>query len=182
MIKLDLQHFGQIRVWNKNLDSVKLTSINALEEKYFLSSKSPNNIIPINNIIIAEIFLPRGARSIYGLLGVEYTKTKKKELAISIPINNVEHTKIFKDSLISKFDSVCVGLHDEYFKYILNALNEMSVKNKFIFSGELNFCYGAFSEISSNGWIFKKLTNILMRLLDTNLNEVTQKMIEEELG
>ncbi|MHB1222370.1 MAG: hypothetical protein ACYC0J_10280 [Gammaproteobacteria bacterium] len=182
MIRLDLQHGGQIRIWNQNLDFVKVTSANVIEETYFLSPESVNDTIPANNIIIAEIFLPRGGRNIYGLLGFEYKKTEKKELEILIPISNIERKRVFIDSLVSKFDLASVGLQDEYSKYIINALNEINKKNKFKFSGELNFCYAAFSEVSSSGWIFQKLTNILIRLLGTNLNEVTQEMIEDKLN
>lgn len=182
MISLNLQYGGQMRIWNKNLDSVKVASSNMIQETYLLSSESLDDIMPTNNIIIAEIFLPRGGRNIYGLLGFEYTKTEKKELAIIIPTNNIGHKKIFLDSLVSKFNSASVGLQDEYSKYILNALNEINEKNKFTFAGKLSFCYEAYSEVSSNGWIFQKLTNILIGLLDTNLHEVTPKMIEDHLS
>lgn len=161
MIEINLQGLNIARVWlEKNNDLlIDDHNTNALFKFNCNSNKLYND-----QIIILELFLPRGARIIYGALGLKYKYIPNNELSIKLHSAD-SSTRVFKNALISCAEIAHVGLLPEYADRILETVTETCSKNSLLPSGEVDFCYAAYSEVSSNAWVFQRLSYILINLL-----------------
>jgi hypothetical protein len=173
MINFDLKFNGRIRLWFEENKELKFKGEKIICKDYMRIS---NNIL-MRKIIIAEIFLPRGGRNVYGLLGVEYNPIQSDMLKVTVNSNNNASKIIFNNSLINKIESAYIGLPYEYSQYIINRIDSLYESKELIFKGELNFNYAAFAEVSSNGWIFSKLTDLLFTFLKINKDEINSDVI-----
>ena len=66
-------------------------------------------------------------------------------------------------------DHLCLSVFEE--------LRKLSNSNNLNVSGKLDFNYGAFSEISSSEWIFRKLTMLVVKLLDISEKEISSDLL-----
>lgn len=173
VINFDLKYGGKIRLWFGENKELQFKG-EKVERKEYVQATVGKAFS--KRTIIAEIFLPRGGRNIYGLLGLEYSPTQSGMLRIKV--NTSDNNKlIFSNSLIGKIEPVCTGLPSEYSQCIINEVDLLYVSEKLSFEGELDFNSAAYSEISSNGWIFSKLTNVLLALLNVDENEINSNLI-----
>lgn len=177
MITFDLKFNGKIRL---SFDEIK--ELECKEEKIISKSYMQNldKVFP-KKIIIAEMFLPRGGRNIYGLLGIKYRPLQLRTLDISIDYNG-SNKRIFNNALIQKIEPVFIGLPDEYFQYILDSVDSFYKSGKINFKGKINFCYAAYGNVSSNGWIFGKLTSILLSMLQLSKEDINSDMLMSYLA
>lgn len=174
MITFDLKFNGKIRLSFEENKELKFKGEKNTCKDYVQIS---NNIFFTRKTIIAEIFLPRGGRNIYGLLGVEFNPIQSDVLKITVNANDKNDQSIYDKSLINKIETAYIGLPHEYVQYIINRTDLIYENKELIFKGDLNFNYAAFSEISSNGWIFGKLTDILLSILLIDKEEVNSDLI-----
>lgn len=173
MIEFDLKFNGKIRLWFDEIQELKFMDRKLICKDYEIIS----NKTFTKKIIIAEIFLPRGGRNIYGLLGIKYEPVQLDRLKIIASVNNKFVKSVFNDSLINKIEPAVIGISNEYSPFILNSVESLYNDGKLAFKGEVSFCYSAYAEISSNGWIFSKLTKILLNILQVSEREINSDML-----
>lgn len=173
MISFDLKFNGKIRAWFEENKELKF----ACEKIVYKDYKKSSAHRFAKKTIIAEVFLPRGGRNIYGLLGVDYNDNQSDMLKVMVNSSNINTKVIFNNALIRRIEPAYIGLPNEYSQYIVNRINLLRENNGLNIQGELNFCYAAFAEISSSGWIYTKLTNILITLLQIPKEEISSDLI-----
>ena len=156
----NLNGVNEIRIWLNSCDELMLekNNINKLYE-----FNSPKNQIHENHTIIAELFLPRGARVVYGVLGANYKFEASRKLSLTTH-QTLNDKKIFKDSLLDPIEEVYVGLPEEYEDGIYSGVKRVCDENKLLLTGNLDFCYAAHAEVSSSSWVFQKLAYIISNL------------------
>ncbi len=160
MITLDLQGLNKARIWFE--PNSKLLIEKHSKNAFYKFESSHSNECQDRTIIL-ELFLPRGARIIYGVLGINYKYMADKLLTIKVPATNND-LKMFDDSLIAPLEKANIGLPLDYGKEIFLELARLHKVNKLLLTGEIDFCYAVHSEASSSSWIFQKLTYILINL------------------
>jgi len=175
---LDLKFNGKIRLWFEEDNEVKFQGDNIIHKDFQINSIKTEK----KKIVIAEIFLPRGGRNIYGLLGVDYNAYDSEVLKVTLNSTTRTAESIYNSIIIKNIESVYVGFPAEYNQYILTQVESHCINKKLILNGELNFQYAAFSEISSNGWIFNKLTDILLFHLQADNQEINSDIIMKILS
>lgn len=178
MITFDLQGINKARIWFEPSDRF-LIGKHRIDAFYKFECDESHKCQ--DRAIILELFLPRGGRIIYGMLGVNYKSISDKILSIKIPETNND-IKVFDDSLIAPVEQAYIGLPIEYGKAIYLELIQFHKMKRLLLTGELDFCYAAHSEVSSNSWIFQKLTYILIKLLLYDKNIIDRQILIELLN
>lgn len=104
-----------------------------------------------------EIVIPRGARMLYGALGVEFTpSTTTSNLTIEVNVCDASGSR-FAQSLIANIDEVFIGLPSEYVEAVLSGVETSQKQNLVLSPGTLRFAYAAHGAVSSNAPIFRQL-------------------------
>ena len=140
-----------------------------------------DSIAKKNRTIIIELSIPSGGRIIYGVLGVFFKYKSEKKLFAKIPTTYTDE-KVFNNSILSRFEKIYVGLPAEYSNGIYDAVKQIFDKDKLLLTGELDFCYAAHGTISSNRWVFQKLTYVLVNLLSVTENDINKELLIELLN
>jgi hypothetical protein len=110
-----------------------------------------------------EVFLPRGGRFIYGLLGGAFTPNDSKELVVQVASSEAGQT-ITDWSLARGLDAVRSGIPPWAVEDILNAALE-NTEGQTLGPGCLSFHLGAHGEIGSSTWVFRGLTHAVISLV-----------------
>jgi hypothetical protein len=104
-----------------------------------------------------EIVIPRGARMLYGALGVEFTpSTSAPGLTIEVNVSDASRNR-FVQSLIANLDEVSIGLPSEYVDAVLAGVEGGQKQEPTLSPGTLRFAYAAHGAASSNAPIFRQL-------------------------
>lgn len=174
MLEFDLKYLRKMKIWFKQNDDLILQG-NNIDRKEFIS---PSVDSVVNSTVIVELFIPRGGRNVYGLLGTDYISTASKNVVANISSGNILRSKLFSTSLMGVAEPVQLCLPDNLRFAILEELQLLSNSNELNINGRLDFHYGAFSEISSSEWIFRKLTKIVVKLLGFSEKEVSRELFD----
>lgn len=152
-----LNAFDIINIWINETPIEKLNS----KKKINLSIpvRNSSNTPEISQLVI-EIMQPRGARCLYGLLGIEIEKKTEPSLNI-ITDNGAEDYRLFNDSLLSSFEIPKYGFPDEISEKITQTMLQEILNINAEFGGEIRICFGVYSDISSNLLVFKKLAKTI---------------------
>lgn len=120
---------------------------------------------PRSNATMAavEVFIPRGARFIYGLLAGEFVPSDSEELVVEVASAQTGDT-ITDWSLARGLDTVKAGIPTWAVEDILNSALE-AAETQAIGPGCLRFPSGAYGAIGSSAWVFQGLTKIVVTLL-----------------
>jgi len=175
MLEFELDYLRKIRLWFSPNTDVKLPLTNQAQGKsYFAQIDKHSNF----TTLIVELFIPKGGRNVYGLLGVSYIPKLIANLDVNISCSNINNN-IFKQSLIGSFEPVYVSFPHEYCNAIFNKIDSVSTHNNLKLSGELNFCYGAVSEVSSSLLVFEKLTYLIINLLNISEDKIDAHLLNK---
>ena len=163
----------------KNLDKMVLW-INESPVDSFLSSKKLSFRIPTieggafscNQIdqLIVELEKPCGGICMYGLLGIKIERHNKQYLDIDFGLGDKD-SRLFENSIIEIIESPRYGLPDNFPSILFEIFKEEMIARKIFFSGKIEICYGAYGDVSSNLYIFKKITKLIVFLLSNHINE-----------
>jgi hypothetical protein len=173
MLEFDLKYLRKIKIWFKKNNELILKGKD-IDKKEFSSC---NSGIAVNKTIIIELFIPRGGRNVYGLLGADFISAVCKNLTVSVSKGDILKTKLLSNSLAGCADMVKLCLPDDLRLSVFEELRKLSNSNNLNISGKLDFNYGAFSEISSSEWIFRKLTMLVVKLLDISEKEISSDLL-----
>lgn len=167
MLEFDLNYLRKMKIWFEKNNELILKG--DIDKKEFSSC---NSSITINKTIIIELFIPRGGRNVYGLLGADFISAYKN-LTVSVSKGDILKPKLLSDSLLGCADIAKLCLPNDLRLSVFEELRKLSNSNNLNIAGKLDFNYGAFSEISSSEWIFRKLTKLVVKLLDIPEKEIS---------
>jgi hypothetical protein len=108
----------------------------------------------------AEVVLPRGARSEYGLLGGSFSPQRSSSVALSVAVSN--GSEPLRSSIARAVDDVRIGLPEEYAKAVLQAAR---VAASALPTGSLTFNEGAHGAVGSSPLFFGMLARFVIKLL-----------------
>lgn len=157
---LDLGRFRQARVWSGDLPDATYPSTHVITHTVAVRCRPPVG----KQIIAVELFVPLGARSMYGLIGGQFEPDEKNCLTVDVRVSSSSE-RLLADSLASKVDEVRVGLPDEYVAAFLSGIDIAQSEPDAVTSGKLLIDCAAHGVMGSNEAIFKNLAIVLLKLL-----------------
>lgn len=178
MNELSIGAGSQCRVWSN--EAPKIIFAPETSETYQVVNPDLDAGEPFLSAV--EIFIPRGARVVYGALVVEYLPdAKQKLLEIEVAIKNGLDCR-WPDSLAASLDEVYIGLPSEYTDAIFSGVSKALEHPNCRLSGKLKFSGGAHGYVSSNNNVFKGLAYwVLSRRGDidrmSNMNDLRNAML-----
>lgn len=154
--------YGKFRLWR----DVYYPSLYEISNDQDVHDSCVNGTTPDNaHNAVLEVMIPRGARVLYGMLGVRYLPAG----AAAIRGDDLKSTiSIFSENenyLIKGFDSVSVGLPENYAKAALDGFRRASFDCVEVEINRLQIIYAAHGEVSSNERIFEKIGFVLAKLI-----------------
>lgn len=162
---------GGLRIWC-NEPHVAFCGVFDVEESVLSFSNDRFNN-SVERSLVLEIMLPRGGRTIYGLLGLHYIPSCGGSI-ISIKVTKQAcASKVYQDSLISNFETINVGLPAMYANASVAGLKRAFSDGFDVGPGLIEICYAAFGDVSSNEQIFEKMGYSLANLLSLQLDEIS---------
>ena len=174
----ELNGLNKIRIWDKPCNELRLEK-NQKRNLYEFDYKE--EIAKKNRTIIAELFLPRGARVVYGILGADYEYEERKKISL-ITYETTDDKKIFQDSMLCRIENAYIGLTDEYAEGVYTGAKLAYDENKILLNGKLDFCYSAHAEASSSAWVFQKLAYLLCNLFCAPKEDINRQYLMELLN
>lgn len=113
-----------------------------------------------------EIIIPVGPRVCYGLLGAEFIPNNFGKLSVEVRVST-ENESIFPSSIADEFDTVKIGLPEEYSQSVIdgivNSLNNQIIQT--LGSGVIKIEQAAHGEISSSKKMFRNIAATVIQLL-----------------
>jgi len=174
MMTYNLGSHGKIRLWWDALPQTYCHVNN--KDEYVIVHHS--NMNKSSRIVVVETLLPRGGRSLYGLLGARYSDTEKENLCIQIGKCD-KSSDIFNHSLIASFESAYVGIPSEYVTHVIEGAKKAQKEEKCLGFGLLEFCYAAHGLVSSNALVFEKLSFAIVNLLGYKSKYASKEQLEK---
>ncbi|MFJ5240124.1 hypothetical protein ACIP86_25920 [Pseudomonas neuropathica] len=161
---------GELRIWC-NEPHVAFCGLFDVEESVLpFSNVRFNN--SVERSLVLEVMLPRGGRTIYGLLGLRYFPSYGSMISIKVT-KQACASKVYQDSLISNFETINVGLPTMYANASVAGLKRAFSDSLDVGPGLIEICYAAFGDVSSNEQIFEKMGYSLANLLSLQLDEIS---------
>jgi len=128
----------------------------------------------VRNIVL-EVMNPRGARSLYALLGLHYQPSGGE-----LKINVASHSStcaIYEGSLIDGFEVAHIGLPVEYAEASVAGLKQGFASGVDANRGRIDICCAAYGNVSSSELFFEKVGFALAHLLRLSCDNVTEDMV-----
>jgi hypothetical protein len=139
------------RAWVDELPDLPSTRLQVvhreIEAQYSLRSNKSTAAL--------EVFIPRGGRFIYGLLGADFIPSDSGKLIVEVAGSEPGST-VTDWSLARELDAVRVGIPTWAVEEILDGASE-AANTQLISSGNLRYILGAYGEMGSNNWVFRCL-------------------------
>lgn len=158
MISLLLSHNRKARIWISDLPEGVLVEPSSHVERRFSSNK---RLVDSRKIAI-ELFIPRGARFDYGLIGGEFITNESNEFVTTV-CHSIE-ARVLADSLVDVLDEVKVGLPLDYADAVLEGIVSESA-HAALPTGHLLVCCAAYGRFGSSVFFFRLLGKILFRMM-----------------
>lgn len=178
---LHLDKMRKARVWMGDLPF----TLNGGEQRILRVVAPPGASCSSRQVVALELFIPRGARALYGLLGASLTPCAGSDLVIRVPL--LPPTARFKIdwSLAGRVDEVTSGLGSEYIEAVLETAR-LASEEYGLGIGMLDFLCAAEGTIGSCAALFRALTRSVVRLLrasaDSPIESNAERIILEELA
>jgi hypothetical protein len=166
------------RVWLSELPMQKV-GYDAITEKRYPASQTLG--IATGFKVAAEVLIPRGGRSLYGLLGGEFLPAAGDQLLVSVPTLKTASTLRYQGALAEQFDMVSCGLLNEYAEFVIQGVDAAVKERSELSSGSLSMVCSAYGEVSSNSQIFESLGYWITRTWGDPEAICDPKIMEEAL-
>lgn len=175
MISGRVGRFGQFRLWcDEPHPHVVDCKWLGLDGSGLDSIGDKNKTSELRNIVL-EVMNPRGARSLYALLGLHYQSSGG-----SLKINVISHSStcaIYKGSLIDGFEVAHIGLPAEYAEASVAGLKQGLANDVDANQGQIDICCAAYGNVSSSEPFFEKVGFALAHLLRLSYEDLTEDMV-----
>jgi hypothetical protein len=171
MFEIGLPYHRQARVW---IDDTPPASFEADETIERVHPAGEAGFLPTRRVAV-ELFIPKGARVLYGLLGAEFRPSQSGELYVLVNALSSGGPLLDDPLLAPLLDEVRIGLPPSYVEAVLEGVTLVSASS--LLPGTLLFQNAAHGVVSSCNAIFKVLSLTVVRLL--MMNQIPTK--EEDL-
>jgi hypothetical protein len=160
MRSIALRNHGKARVW---LDALPEAPY-AVSERIHRHLKGTHGSSSRSFDAGVELFLPRGGRFMYGLLGGSFRNSEGEILQLAIDLSTVREP-FFPASLAASLDGVRLGLPAEYAEAVVNGLTAAAGGSASFAPGHLLINRAAHSAVGSSSQIFQALAAILVDVI-----------------
>ncbi|MNV59236.1 hypothetical protein D3C71_1516480 [compost metagenome] len=131
--------------------------------------------------LVLECIIPRGARVVYGLLGVRYLPSNVDAVLRVKAGKSPLSKKIYSDSLLGIFEATNIGLPPEYAAASISGLTRAFQDGANLGSGLVEICHAAYGDVSSNELIFEKIAFTLAHLLPLECTDISVERVHSLL-
>jgi hypothetical protein len=165
-------------VWQDEIPTVCFEPVDIQAERVPVVSNTA--VRQISTCAALELFIPRGARSLYGLIALEYlVDDSSNDLVIEVGTGGANVR--WEDALVGAFDDAFIGLPSEYVEYIITGMVAAVREGSLFTSGILRCTCAVHALASSNGPIFKQLARALTLLIFSDEHSVDEKRLTQLL-
>lgn len=176
MISLQLSNHRKARIWLANLPDARVSTTKILDRSV---QGGPLTFEGTRRAVI-EILIPRGPRSLYGLLGAElHTANKSENLVIHV-LTSHESGRPFTSSIALASEETQVGLPAAYSEAVFEGAIGQIKGIGGMCSGELVFDYAVHGQVGSAPIVFKWLAARLVQVLEVG-EDINQQQLTEIL-
>lgn len=131
---------------------------------------------------ILEVAIPRGARTLYGLIGCKFSSAAStNELAVDV-VEETSASKSYDDALVSPLETIKIDLPAAYAAAAVSGIERAINSGAKVKSGELYVCYAAYGDVSSSEYVFERLGFCLANVVALELEEITPELFETLWG
>lgn len=155
---LGIGTFGKGRLWVDEDVEAGYSPIRVLERHLLASRASKVE----GRVVAVEVYLPRGARAEYGLIGMRYEPTPGRELLVRVLVGDAQ-TRKYEASLAGQVDEVRVGLPAEYAQAVLEATCDEASEG--LAPGIVTIDRAAHGRVGSSMLLFDQLARLVVRVL-----------------
>lgn len=120
--------------------------------------------VDINNLVL-EIMISRGARVLYGMLGVTYSPSETEAVGVDDLKSKINLFSENEDYLVKGLDSVCVGLPKNYANAVMDGFRRAFLDGVEVELSRLQIFYAAYGDISSSEQVFEKIGFVTANLI-----------------
>jgi hypothetical protein len=171
MKTIDLEKFKRARVWLNELPACEYVPSMVLTHVVAASHAGD----PTIHCAAIELLVPLGARSMYALIGGEYSSNNSNTLEIELAI--ADDGPSFADSLASPSDVVKIGLPNEFVRGVIEGINIGCSELDWVCAGKLRIACSAHGVMWSSEAIFSKVASILVKLINIGRPDMTDSAI-----
>jgi hypothetical protein len=127
-----------------------------------------------------ELFVPRGPRAEYGLLGGTFEPNREGTLVIRV-LTSSATGQIWSPALVSQVEPGLIGLSKQLGQAVLNSAESALMSSRGLPSGQLALDHTVAGAVSSNASLFREMSSILSLYLVSAdpKSETLWKAIEE---
>jgi hypothetical protein len=168
MKNLSLGRFRQAGVWIDDRPSASYEPINTIIHTVVARSRS--SVGSRSGAI--ELFVPLGARSMYGLLGGQFEPDGGERLAVQVSFSG-DLGRPFIGSLASESDDVRIGFPIEYANAVFSGIDVAKSELGEVASGRLIIDCAAHGAISSSIALYESLVAVLIKLINLKSERVS---------
>jgi hypothetical protein len=159
MQSFDLSHHRRANVWLDEAPPADFTATSVATRLV-----KPNMAVAASRRTAGvEIYIPRGPRVSYALLGAELIDTDVDGLEVVVSVNRSGFP--FQPSLASKSDEVTVGLLDEYAGAVIAGVEQVAEAIGAPTKATLRFRWAAHGLAGSSPSVFEEASGIVLQFL-----------------
>ncbi|WP_135307840.1 hypothetical protein [Pseudomonas nabeulensis] len=162
MISGSLGQHGKFRLWRN------------------LCSTSPDT-----HDLVLEAMMPRGARILYGMLGIHVLPTVYEGVLVDERRTTISLFSNNEDFLIAGFEPVYIGMPEHYVSATMAGFKRALTEGAEVELNRLRIFYSAYGNVSSSEVFFEKIGFALVRLFTGSHNiqceQTISSMLEEAL-
>lgn len=159
MKTIDLEKFRKARVWIDELPDVANHALSMVTHTVHAKNQGRAKI----QTGAVELFVPLGARSMYGLLGGYFEPMEGDSLSVEISLSSSSE-RILSGSLAGSSDEVRVGLPAEYVGGVTAGIDAACSRLDSVAVGKLHINCAAHGLIGSSNAIYSEIAATLVRL------------------
>jgi hypothetical protein len=160
MKTFDLEKLKKARVWLNELPQCEYTSSQILMH-IIPASKAGETAIRCAAI---ELLVPLGPRSMYALIGEEYSANDSDTLEVELAVS--DDGVVFPNGLASPNDLVKIGLPNEYVRAVTKGIDLGCAELNGIGAGKLRIACAAHGVVWSSEAIYSRAASLLIKLIN----------------
>jgi hypothetical protein len=160
MFQLSLSHSRKVRIWVDELPEDVFIGAAGFVERRFPS----NEPLAFRRKISIELFIPRGGRFDYGLIGGELLPNDADEFIVTV-CHSARHPHPLADSLAGALDDVLVGFPRDYADAVADGIAMADSDHASLPASNLRVCHGAYGKLGSSVFFFRLLGKTFYRMI-----------------